>query len=190
MNKQRLRKQFLERRKAYSDQEIDQKSMDIKDQLVNHFNLDQVSYIHTFLPILKQKEINTWPIIHYIREAHPRIKLVVSKSDTQSNQMIHFHLTPHTKLLENKWGIPEPVDGIICKEDSIDMILIPLVVADRLGNRIGYGKGYYDEFLNNCRPDSVKAGLCLEEPIELIEDVHDRDIRLNHLVTPGQVYIF
>ena len=90
----------------------------------------------------------------------------------------------------SEWGIPEPVGGMIMEPASFDVILVPLVAFDKNGHRVGYGKGFYDRYLALCRPDCLKIGISLFEPVELIEDVESHDIQLDLAICPSQVYDF
>jgi 5-formyltetrahydrofolate cyclo-ligase len=72
----------------------------------------------------------------------------------------------------------------------IDVVFVPLLAYDKLGNRVGYGKGFYDKFLNQCKPDVLKIGLSFFEPEELIEDVFENDVKLDFCVTSEKVICF
>ena len=62
-------------------------------------------------------------------------------------------------LKENKYGIPEPINGIQINSDIIDVVFVPLLAYDSKGNRVGYGKGFYDRFLENLGSKTIKIGL-------------------------------
>ncbi len=153
-------------------------------------DLKNVTFLHTFLPILKQKEPDTYPLIEYIRQQYPQIKLVVSKSGLEDNSLEHHLLCPEDPLAENRWGIPEPMRNNPVDVRLLDLIIVPLLVCDLYGNRIGYGKGYYDRFLRACRKDARCIGLGffdpLKDPIEA--DLHD--VALNGYVSPDGMYTF
>ena len=55
---------------------------------------------------------------------------------------------------------------------------------------MGYGKGFYDVFLSECHPDTLKIGLSFFEPEEAIEDVFEQDVTLDYCITPNRVYEF
>jgi len=61
---------------------------------------------------------------------------------------------------------------------------------DEKGNRIGYGKGFYDRFLNECKKDVIKVGLSFFEATTTIEDTNANDIPLDFCVTPEKIYRF
>lgn len=89
-----------------------------------------------------------------------------------------------------EWGIPEPVAGVVLNPTDLDIVLIPLLAFDLAGNRVGYGKGFYDRYLLQCRPDCLKIGISLFDPIALIEDVESYDIPLDIAICPAQLYDF
>ncbi|MGZ5197266.1 MAG: 5-formyltetrahydrofolate cyclo-ligase, partial [Kaistella sp.] len=62
--------------------------------------------------------------------------------------------------------------------------------CDRKGNRVGYGKGYYDGFFESVNPRAVKIGLNFFGPDEVIDDVWENDIPLDYLITPVEVLSF
>ena len=70
------------------------------------------------------------------------------------------------------------------------MIFVPLLAFDVAGHRTGYGKGFYDRFLAQCRPDVIKIGLSFFEAEGKISDVSTTDIVLDYCITPDKVYTF
>lgn len=155
------------------------------------FDWSGIDYLHVFIPIDKFKEPDTFRFINYLRKNKPTIKVVLSKSDFEDNTMRNYLWDGNTLNLEmNQWGIFEPVHGVLVNESDIDAVIIPLLVADKSGNRIGYGKGFYDRFLSKCKPSVQKIGLSYFEPVELIEDVNLLDIPIDSLITPNATYNF
>ena len=145
--------------------------------------------LHTFLPIVRQNEVDTWSIIHRIWQHFPGVQVAVP---VVTNQLAHYLLTPETPLTENRWGVPEPQQNVRIAIDieQIDLVLVPLLAFDKRGHRVGYGGGYYDQFLAKCRPDCLKIGVSPFEPVEHIADTVPTDVPLNACVTPIQVWRF
>ncbi|MDR6564869.1 MULTISPECIES: 5-formyltetrahydrofolate cyclo-ligase [unclassified Arcicella] len=189
MNKSALRKHYLAQRKALGQESITEKSQAICDLFFQHFNLSTIEYLHIFLPIIRHHEINTFLIIDRIQQEFPHVQLVVPKSIPETNEMEHF-LYDKSQLVENKWGIPEPIPTIPVLPIDISMVIVPLLIFDIAGNRVGYGKGFYDRFLKQCAPDLITIGLCLEEPIDNIEDVNEFDVKINYCISPNRLYSF
>ena len=87
-----------------------------------------------------------------------------------------------TMLATHNFGIPEPIEETIIKDEAIDLVLTPLVVCDKQGHRVGYGKGFYDKFFSQCRPSVQKIGVGFFPPVEVISDVHEGDVELDDYI--------
>lgn len=189
MNKQSLRKHFLAERRKLPVDELNGRNEKIcdyfRDFIATH---DYLNTIHCFLPIRKNKEVNTWPLIDVLTEKNKRI--IVSKSELNTNRMQHYLLGDRNSLVENRWGIPEPTGGKEVSDKEIDAVLIPLIVFDKSGHRIGYGKGYYDRFLSDCRLDVVKIGLSLLPPVHHIKEKETHDVAMDYCITSEKIYSF
>jgi 5-formyltetrahydrofolate cyclo-ligase len=74
--------------------------------------------------------------------------------------------------------------------ENIDVIVVPLLCFDKAGHRVGFGKGYYDRFLNRCSKKVKTIGLSYFEPVEKITDVEFTDVALDVVITPKKVYRF
>lgn len=187
MTKKELRSKYKQLRNLLSNHDIEKLSLEIANQLVNMAVWEQ-KYFHVFLPIVENKEVDTEYLLHIL--AGKDKEVVVSKSDFETRQMTHYLLTDATKFRKNNYNIPEPVDGLEVPVAKIDVVFVPLLAFDINGNRVGYGKGFYDVFLSECRPDTLKIGLSFFEPEEAIEAVFEQDVTLDYCITPNRVYEF
>jgi 5-formyltetrahydrofolate cyclo-ligase len=190
MNKSALRKEFLQGRMNLTQEMVDFKSDQISSNIVGFLKGKVFRNVHVFLPYLKKKEINTWKIISALRTAFPQAKIVAPYILPGTKEMDHFILNEETTLITNLWAIPEP-DPVTSQkvfDTDIDVVLLPLLVFDQLGFRVGYGGGYYDRFLAKCRPDALKAGISFFEPIEKITDLNEFDVKMDVCITPAKVY--
>lgn len=186
MTKSEIRKKYKALRQKLSEDQIEDRSLAIANQLLQ-LDIWQQSFYHIFLPIEEQKEVNTEYILNILAGKDKNI--VISKSNFKDYSMSHFLLTDNTTLKKNDYNIPEPIDGIPILLQQIDVIFIPLLAFDIKGNRIGYGKGFYDRFLSECKPETLKIGLSFFEAEEEIE-VTRNDVRLDYCVTPNILYFF
>ena len=187
MYKKELRQKYKALRRELSLEEIESNSLSIANKLLQLDIWDRL-YFHLFLTIEEQKEINTEFILQVL--AGKDKEIVVAKTDFNSIQMTHYLLTDNTKFKKNEYNIPEPVDGIEVPVSKIDVVFVPLLAFDNKGNRVGYGKGFYDKFLSQCQPETIKIGLSFFEAEEEIIDVYTDDIRLDYCVTPNKIYTF
>lgn len=194
MNKKDLRKKYKELRDQLSEDEIEAKSMAIANRLLqldtipNGRQVWEQTYFHLFLSIEEQKEVDTEFILQIL--AGKDKEIVVAKSNFKTLEMTHYLLTDNTKFQKNDYNIYEPVDGLEVPVSKIDVVFVPLLAYDKKGNRVGYGKGFYDKFLSKCREDIIKIGLSFFEPEDAIAAVSQTDIRLDYCVTPMTVYNF
>ena len=145
---------------------------------------------HTYLPIARQHEVDTWPIIHQLRRDFPQVRVWSSVTEPETHTLQHFQLTPDTQLTETKWGIPVPSGTFEPATGQPDLVIVPLLAFDRQGHRVGYGGGYYDRFLAQTNPDCLKIGLSFFEPVEHVEEVEETDVRLDGCVMPENVCWF
>ena len=187
MKKSELRKKYKSLRKELSLKDIDEKSLAIANQLLT-LDIWDKSFYHVFLSMAQHKEIITDYILNILagKDKHT----VVSKSNFKTINLENYLLTDSTVIKTNHWGIPEPVDGITIDSKMIDVVFVPLLCFDKQGHRVGYGAGYYDNFLGDCNPETLKIGLSLFEAEDKIEDVYKGDVPLNFCVTPEKTYQF
>jgi 5-formyltetrahydrofolate cyclo-ligase len=187
MTKQEARKLYKEKRAALTTAERNR----FDDLILIHFQqvpLPHLSYVHTYLAIKNNNEIETDHLLHYLEFKNPELRIVIPK--IQNNKLIHIEYNDQVEVELNSLGIPEPVGGNLVNERDIDLILIPLLAFDKTGNRVGYGKGYYDEFLSHCRPNALKVGLSYFDAAEHISNTEQFDIPLNYCITPHRIYEF
>lgn len=181
MNKKDLRSKYKVLRQQLSAEAIEDKSLAIANRLLS-LDIWKKTYFHLFLTIEEQKEVDTEFILQVL--AGKDKEIVVSKSDFETREMTHYLLTDNTKFRKNEYNIFEPIDGLEVPVSKIDVVFVPLLAFDKNGNRVGYGKGFYDNFLAKCREDVIKIGLSFFEPEEIIDDFSTTDIRLDYCVTP------
>ena len=118
-------------------------------------NIWDKTYFHLFLSIEEQKEVETEFLLQIL--AGKDKEIVVSKSDFETLEMTNYLLTENTKFQKNEHNIYEPIDGIEVPNSKIDVVFVPLLTYDLKGNRVGYGKGFYDNFLSKCREEIGRA---------------------------------
>ena len=185
MNKQELRKIYQSKREKLSQEEIESFSLDIANKALELPIWDKTNF-HLFLTIEDKKEVNTQYLLHILQGRDKTV--IVPKANFETADMIHFLLQENTTLRVSKYGIPEPTNGIEISPESIEVVFVPLLAFDKKGNRIGYGKGFYDRFLEKCK-NTLFVGLSFFEPEDTLKaDI--QDIPLHYCVTPKKLHIF
>ena len=190
MTKAQLRKFYLNERLSLSDGILWQYNIDICENFFSEIDLEHVKVLHSFIPMENTREPDTWRIINKVRKDFRYIKISVPKINASTVQVENFYFEGPKQLKTNAWGIPEPEYGINTESKDIDMVLVPMLIADKYGNRVGYGKGFYDKFLATCKPECITVGLCFYEPVEKIDDVNAMDVPLKYCATPVKVHRF
>ena len=184
MDKSQIRKQYKNLREGLSKSQIENGSISIANRCLE-LPIWNKQIMHIFLSIENQKEVDTSFLRTLLKG---KDKEIVIPKIIDSVRLQHFLLTDHTLFKRNSLGIPEPVSGIEIKPSIIDVVFIPLLSFDSKGNRVGYGKGYYDRFMLNCKEECLKIGLSFFEEEQCVFGVEETDIPLDFCVTPKQIY--
>lgn len=187
MNKAELRKIYLDRRKNLSPEQRAEKSARIARRFFERFDWRGVRTLHGFLPIEKFGEINTLLIFERVWREHPHVATVAPRVDETAGKIENVRFDASSAFARGKFGIDEPFGGETIAPDKIDLVLTPLLCFDRRGFRVGYGKGFYDKFLRECRADCRKIGLSFFPPVAEIEDISAFDVALDACVTPENI---
>jgi len=186
MKKSEIRKIYLGKRKSLSDDEVFLFSEKIFTNFVNYFTPVSGQKIHVFIPIKKFKEVDTQLFITYFQSRNIRV-FVPKIVDTN---LISVEIFPDTKFVTNNWGISEPVSDDDSGVLDFDYVITPLLYCDKNGNRVGYGKGFYDNFFENVSENTKKIGVNYFDADDSIDDVWENDIPVDYLVTPAEVLSF
>ena len=188
MIKRELRRIYLQKQRALSDTERREKSLRIRDRFFDSFTLETVRFLHVFLSIEKNGEIETKAIIERLWRDFPGVATISSRVDFEKMTLENLVYKSDTRLVKNKWHIDEPAGAELFEIERIDLVLVPLLAFDERGFRVGYGKGFYDRFLSRCRKDCSKIGLSYFPPVAEIEGVHQFDVKLDFCITPEKVF--
>jgi len=190
VDKATLRQLFLDRRLNIGRSSYWMLTEDIMDQ-VKLINWADFRIVHVFMPIRKHNEIDTFSILNYFKLEYPGLQIVIPRTNFEKCEITNvLYDHEYTILGRNKYDIPEPIHGKIILPEMIDLVFIPLLACDLQGNRVGYGKGFYDRFLSKCRYDVKKIGLSFFDPVDKIEDVNVFDIPLDECITPKKTWVF
>jgi len=188
MKKAELRREFLRKRQQLSAELTSELSARLAEMFFRSVSLEQTNILHIFIAIVKLNEPDTSLIFERIWRDHPSAQTVAPRIDEVNVSMESVAFDDRSELLLNRYGVPEPVGGTVVEPTAVDLVVVPMLCFDELGNRVGYGKGFYDRFLLQCREDCQKVGLSFFEPVSSIEDFDEFDIKLDAVVTPDRLY--
>jgi len=189
MTKKELRNIFKEKRNLITPTDK-LKWDDLLLIQLQRVDLSSIKTVFAYWPIDSFNEPNTHLFADYIEAMFPEIVWAYPVCNLITNEMKAILVDASTEFHTNKWGIIEPIDGIELAPTQIDLVLVPMLICDKVGHRVGYGKGFYDRFLAQCRADVIKIGFSYFSPIDKIIDSSAFDVPLNYCITPDHIYEF
>ncbi len=182
-----LRKEVLHKRNSMSHFEISMKSKLIQQKLIESPVFNQSKYIGLYLAI--GSEVQTREIINYALDLGKTVLLPRIMSNDLRFYVVDQKDFEKNSFDVNRFGIKEPeIDDK--PADFIDLLIIPGIVFDMYGFRIGYGYGYYDKYLTN---NKFSKSIGLAYDFQLIKKTipilpHDRKIDV--LITENGFHVF
>ncbi|MFQ5769842.1 MAG: 5-formyltetrahydrofolate cyclo-ligase [bacterium] len=185
-HKQEIRQRIEKQRRRLPKNWIESKSCIIIAQLKDLPEFQTAQTIHCYLAW--RNEVNTHELIKEM--LHQGRRVVVPVVDLTSRTLIHSQLTKFEHLKAGTFGILEPPKEQIIpvKINELDLIVVPGVAFDRQGNRIGFGGGYYDEFLK--KTSVTKIGLAFNFQIFDTIPTRNQDERVDLLINEKGVHRF
>jgi len=189
MTKAELRKLFIQHRRSMSPTQHAEASHFITEQFFESIDLSSVGAINCFVSLRHKGEVETQEIFERIWNECAHVRTFAPRINERTGKLESIPIDRTTLLAENKWKIREP-EGDAADASILDVVVVPMLCFDERGHRVGYGKGYYDEFLARCRADCSKVGVCFFSPVKKIDDSNAGDVRLNFCVTPTGSFRF
>jgi len=182
--KDKLRKELIETRKRLQKKEVLEKSKQIKKRLFEMKEFKQASTILFYVSY--DNEVYTHDMI--TESLSNRKNVLVPITDTKKHCLIISKLKRWEDLEHSNYSILEPKKDCVHEVSlaNIDIILVPGVVFDESGNRIGHGYGYYDSLLRNSKK-ALHIGLAFE--IQIVKKIltEKRDVPVDKIVTEKRI---
>lgn len=184
-----IRKHFKEKRKLLTREDLKEYA-----SRVNHFFLDfyeqhrEFKHIHVFIPMVDNQELDITPLFRYLWSSE--CVLYTSQMNYIEDQMDTVLFSPSATIMKDSKGIPFPENDGPVEADAIQLVLVPLLAFDRHGNRLGYGKGYYDKFFSKLPTHKIfKLGIAIFDPVDSLPS-EDHDVALDGCLYPGGIMLF
>lgn len=173
--KSSLRQHFRARRRLISSVFRDQSARQLLRLLLQHRLFDDHRIIACYFP--HDGEFDITPLIYYAWQHALSVCLPVILQEKLCFKLYE----QNTKLAVGCYGIPEPKTDILLEPD---LVFLPLVAFDRLGNRLGMGKGFYDQTFQNTRPILIGVAYACQEAKCL--PVDPWDVPLDAIITEAE----
>lgn len=188
MKKEEIRILYKQKRRSISAPEKNK----LEDLMLIQFQrlpIELKNSIMSYAPIEVQNEFDPELILDYCDFKVEKLIFIFPRIDTETDTMKGYILHEGSFFEKSRYGIAEPFGGIKIFPEDIGMMFVPLLAFDTNGNRVGYGKGYYDKFIKLCDPSMIKIGFSFFEPV-VIDDVSAMDEKLDFCITPERIYEF
>jgi len=183
MPKRTLRSQLLQERRALSHDAWMAASLAAEDNLLSLEEYFSSGTVALYAAV--HQEVDTALIFAAAIESHKKVFYPA----ISGNEMLFRQVESLNSLRKGAYKIPEPCpNGIEHQADQVELIVVPGVAFDIFGHRIGYGKGYYDRFLNHPGRKAHLVGLCHD--FQLIEGkipADSHDIQMDVIVTDRRI---
>ena len=179
-----LRKQFDNYRKGLTEGDYAPKSAAMVERILALPELDRAGFVFAYWPMTRRHEPDIRSLIARLREQGVAVALPLVP-DIGVPSMYAVRYTGEEPTMEPPWGIPRPAGSEQVSVHLIDTVIVPMLGGARDGHRIGYGKGYYDTFLQGL--EAIRIGVTYQAC--LIDSIpsEPHDIRMDILVTEEEV---
>jgi 5-formyltetrahydrofolate cyclo-ligase len=169
---------MLERRNRMHSQEIAKKSKSIQEFVINSNEYQSAKVVGAYFAF--GSEVATELIIEHAKMLGKKIALPRVEED----EITFYELSSTKSLIRGRFGIMEPPP--YGQMGEIDLLVVPGIAFDKKGNRLGYGKGFYDRLLSGTRTFSI--GLAYS--FQVLENLpHDRyDKRLDAVASEDGIH--
>lgn len=178
--KESIRTSMLEKRKAMKDSEVFECSEKIQDFLMGHQIFSGSISVLAYLAF--KNEVLVSKVIEKCREQKKEIAIPGFSDERKLVALKH-----HGDFIEGPYGIRQPLFSPqkVVPVSEIKLVIVPGVAFDMKGNRLGWGKGYYDRLLESSK--AIKVGFAYEFQVvnELPTDTHD--VKMDYIITEGRV---
>lgn len=181
-----IRNRMLAQRAALSEAEWLERSQKIFEALKTDSILQNATVVHCFISIAKRREVNTEPILKWLQDQGKEVLVPVMKS----RNLLSARFLGMDKLASGVFEVLEPIDRTPVEDTKIEVVLTPLLACDRSGNRLGYGKGFYDNFFSRLASQGVtprKIGLAFSfqilDHIPQVSEKEHKDVPLDAIAT-------
>ncbi len=188
LSKSQLRTAILKKRDGLSQSEYRSYSSRISDSLTTWDIYKECEELLVYVSF--RSEVDTYGIISDALNQNKKVYCPKVFGD----DMLFYQISSIDELKSGYMGICEPVEGLpnfdysCCKS----LVIMPGSVFDRYGNRIGYGKGYYDRFLSDCYKKGVKpVTAALAFSLQIIDEVpaEEHDFKTDYIFTEKEKII-
>jgi len=183
--KSRIRQDVLRKRDSIDPETKKAKDLLIKEKILSLSEFRQATVIFLFASF--RSEVSTSPLIEEALRLGKRV--VLPSVDPTNKELRLYEIKDPVELSSGYMGITEPAVPVERERDinDVTLVVMPGAAFDSMGNRLGYGGGYYDKLLSRLRRNIPLIALAYEEQIVDILPSESHDIKVHTIVTDKRV---
>lgn len=174
--KKMMRSNVRQLKKQYTLQQLQDMSGEAIACLMENAYIKKASTIMLYYSL--PDEVFTHEVIKTLAAGGKKILLPVV-IDSENMELREYH--DDNDLTLGAYDIMEPTGKLFTDYDTIDVAVVPGMMFDREGNRLGRGKGYYDRFLKKIA-DVHKIGICFKFQVAESVPCEENDVRVDELI--------
>lgn len=181
--KRKLRKRFIEQRLRLLQQEVKQQSDTIMSTFFSTDYYKRAKVVMFYVDM--RNEVMTKGAIE---ETLSKGKRVVVPRVKKGYGLLAIEIKSLDELEPGTFGVLEPPEKEEIFLDDIDVVVVPGVVFDKKGYRIGYGGGYYDNFLPKLKANAKKIAVAFEIQMIDLVPAESHDVKMDLIITDKRIY--
>ncbi len=178
-----IRMRHLQARNSLSEAEVAEKSKKVMEKLFGLPEFENSKAVLFYASF--GNEVATTKMIEKALELGKKVCVPVTSFKEKTIAVSEIESVDELEKKES--GLVEPREVRECSINEMGMVIVPGIVFDEDGNRIGYGGGFYDRLLNKAPRGIVAVGLCFEQNIEKRITGQSHDVRMELVVTEERV---
>jgi len=181
-----IRAKLKQRRKQLAQEEWREKSQKVLENLKLYGDFARANAIHCYISSEKNREVDTWSILQWLIESEKKVFVPIVKG----KEMYSARVEAGTKMVTGQFGLHEPLAPTLQNDVRFSVVIVPLLAIDEKGNRLGYGKGFYDRFLQRLEQKNIqplKIGIAFDfqvlDAVPTLQLNNHADVPLDAVIT-------
>ena len=181
LTKKQIRRKLLKQRRELSKDSVSYNSLKVIEQLLALKVVQESKRFHLYYPI--NNEIDTTQLIEYLWSNNKEV--ILPRTDFENKSLKNSIITSYDQLEETTFNMLEPKEDMKAYTGDIEIVIVPGVAFDRSSNRMGYGGGFYDRFLEST--SAIK--IALSHHFQLLDTIpaETHDIKMDYIITEKDI---
>lgn len=184
-SKAQLRTECKHHREELGDDLVARHSARIRERILQLDEWGDAEVVHTYVDS-KSNEVETRQLIQVAFDRGRRV-FVPLVTSTGRPPLHHAEIRSLDDLVAGPFGLLQPAAAVASSEPiPVDLVIVPGLAFDARGGRLGWGRGFYDDFLSGV--DALKIGVAYAQQIVESVPINEHDIYMDKVITEETTY--